>query len=193
MFMQQKKIPVGISARHIHLSAPDLLKLFGEGASLKLLRPLTQPGQFAAEQTLKLQSEHGIINDVRIIGPLRAQTQVELSLTDARTLGINPPLCCSGNYQPSEPIKLIGPYGEIQLAVGIMISQRHLHLSPNQAAELNLVNGQAIAVRADGERSLVFHQVVVRVADNFTAELHLDTDEANAAGLKNGDLVTILD
>lgn len=188
-----KKVKVGISARHAHLSAVDFITLFGNHAGLQSLRPLVQPGQFAAQQTIKLQTPHGAIEAVRIIGPLREHSQVELSLTDARQLGINPPLCCSGDYQKTEPVKLIGPNGEVILHTGIMISQRHLHLNTNQASEFNLTNGQIVSVQASGERSLIFQQVIVRVADNFSAEFHVDTDEANAAGLKNGDLVTILD
>lgn len=188
-----KKIKVGISARHVHLSAIDFTALFGDHASLKPLRPLVQPGQFAAEQTVKLQTEHGVIDAVRIIGPLREHSQIELSLTDARALGINPPLCCSGARQRAERVKIVGPQGEVVLQAGVMISQRHLHLSTSGASEFNLADGQIVSVQAEGERALVFKQVVVRVNDNFTAEFHVDTDEANAAGLKNGDLVTILD
>lgn len=176
-------VKIEISARHVHLEPKHLDILFGQGFQLEKERPLSQENEFAAKQTVILKTDQAEFQKVRIVGPLRAQTQVEISKTDARILGINPPIRKSGEVAHSARATLIGPRGQVDLQEGVVIAQRHLHCSVKEAKENNLKVDQIIAVKIEGERSLTFQQVVVRTADDFTLAVHLDTDEANAAGL----------
>ncbi|HOJ78908.1 MAG TPA: phosphate propanoyltransferase [Bacillota bacterium] len=187
-----KKVPVGISNRHLHLSQADLEQLFGPGYQLKMMKPLSQPGQFAAEECVNLIGPKGRINKVRVLGPVRPQTQVEVSRTDSFVLGIDPPVRDSGAIENSAALTLEGPAGNVELKQGVIIAQRHLHLHTDEAAELGLKDKEIISVKFDGVRSVIFNNVLVRVHPNFAMDLHLDTDEANAAGLKNGDLGEII-
>lgn len=186
------KVPVGVSNRHVHLSQEDLETLFGEGATLTVKKELSQPGQFAAEETVNLIGPKRSIPNVRILGPVRPQTQVEISLTDSFTLGVTAPVRDSGNLENTPGIIIEGPKGRIEIKEGVIIAQRHLHLHDTEAAELGLKDQDYIQVKADGIRGLIFDQVLVRVSPKFKKDLHLDIDEANAAGLKTGDLVTVI-
>ncbi|HHW11970.1 MAG TPA: phosphate propanoyltransferase [Firmicutes bacterium] len=186
------KVPVGVSNRHVHLSQEDLEKLFGKGASLTVKKELSQPGQFAAEETVNLIGPKRSIPNVRILGPVRPQTQVEISLTDSFTLGIEAPVRDSGNLENTPGLIIEGPKGRIEIKEGVIIAQRHLHLHDTEAAEMGLKDQDYVQVKVDGPRALIFEQVLVRVGPKYKKDLHLDTDEANAAGLKNGDLVTVI-
>lgn len=190
--MRLNQVKVGISNRHLHLCQNDLEILFGKNYQLNIKQYLTQPEQFAAHETVSLIGPRGKIEAVRVVGPVRSFTQVELSLTDARLLGIKPPLRLSGDLTNSLGITIVGTVGQLTLNSGVIIAKRHLHLHSSQALALGLSAGQAVSIVCEGERALVFHQVIVRPGDKHQAEFHLDTDEANAANLVSGDLVTIL-
>lgn len=186
------QVPVGVSNRHVHLTQEDLETLFGTGYQLTVKKELSQPGQFAAEETVNLIGPKRSIPNVRILGPVRPQTQVEISLTDSFTLGVTAPVRDSGNLKDTPGIIIEGPKGRIEIKEGVIVAQRHLHLHDSEAEELGLKDQDYIQVKADGIRGLIFDQVLVRVGPKYKKDLHLDIDEANAAGLKNGDLVTII-
>lgn len=186
------KIPVGISNRHIHLSQEHVEQLFGEGHQLKPMKELSQPGQFAAEEIVTIVGPKGEIPKVRILGPARGSTQLEISRTDSFALGISAPVRQSGDIDGTPGIIIKGPNGELEIEQGVIIAARHVHLHPREAEELNLKNNQRIKLRTSGERSLIFDNVLVRVHDQFAKDFHIDTDEGNAALLKNGDLVEVV-
>ncbi len=188
------KVVCGVSARHVHLSREHLAVLFGDGYELSPMRPLGQPGQFAAHETVAVVGPRGGFFSVRILGPTRSRTQVELSATDARTLGIDAPVRISGNTEGTPGAVLIGPRGVVTLDSGVIVAARHLHLDPGSADRLGLRDGDVVAIGAgvDGPRPVVFENVVVRSGPAHAAEAHFDTDEANAAGLRGGELVEIL-
>jgi len=177
------KIPIEISARHIHLCQEHLEELFGPGCQLKKLRDLSLPHLFAAQETLTIRSEENEIKKVRVVGPLREKTQLELSLTDAHNLKIDIPLRLSGELEASAGITLIGPKGRVELERGVIAAKRHIHFGPEKAQELGLKHKDLVSVRLEGERGLVFHEVVVRVSQDFKEIMHLDTDEGNASGI----------
>ncbi|SHJ55962.1 putative phosphotransacetylase [Anaerobranca californiensis DSM 14826] len=187
-----KLIPVGVSNRHLHLSQEDIYTLYGQCYELKPLKELSQPGQYAAEETVTLQGPKGSIEKVRVLGPARKQTQVEISKTDSFILGIKPPVRDSGALANSSPITIIGPKGKVELKEGVILAQRHIHMHTTDAEELGLVDKQLVQVEVDGERGVIFKNVLVRVHESFALEFHIDTDEANAAGLANGDKVKIV-
>jgi putative phosphotransacetylase len=182
------KVPVGLSNKHLHLSQEDLEALFGKGYELTPYKALKQPGQYAAEEKVDIVGPKGTIKGVRILGPVRKETQVELAITDARAIGVTAPVKESGKLEGTPGIKLVGPAGEIEIDHGVIIALRHVHLSAEQAKEAGVQDKQMISVRFGGERGVVFDNVLVRAGDGHEAEIHLDTDEGNAAGLKNGDL-----
>ena len=185
-------VPVGISNKHLHLSEEDLVALFGVGYELHPTKDLKQPGQYAAEEKVDLVGPKGTIKGVRILGPVRGETQVELALTDARALGVNVPIKESGKLDDTPGLKLVGPAGEVEIKKGAIAALRHIHLSTAQALEAGVVDKQFVQVRVPGERGLVFDHVLVRAGDAYEKEIHLDTDEANAAGLSNEEEVEIL-
>lgn len=178
------KVKVEVSARHIHLTQQDLEKLFGEGFKLEKDRYLSQPGQFVSKSNVILVGPKRNLENVRVIGPNRSETQIEVSKTDCFYLGIKAPVRLSGKTIGSAPIKIIGPKGEIELKEGVIVAKRHLHANPEQAHKLGVSNGQKIKVAIEGPRALFFDEVEVRVNDEFDAAIHLDTDEANAAGIE---------
>ncbi len=181
-------VPIEISARHIHLSQEDLGKLFGKNYQLKKLRDLSQPGQFAAEEILDIQKNERKISKVRIVGPIRSQTQVELSFTDAINLRMEVPLRSSGDLKGTPGITLIGPQGEIEILEGVIVPWRHLHLSLEEGKKLELKNGDFVSLKIKGDRKLIFNKVKVRISKDYKMSVHLDTDEGNAAGiLKKGE------
>ncbi len=187
-----KLIPVGVSNRHLHLSKEDIKTLFGENHELTQLKDLSQPGQYAANETVVIQGPKGKIEKVRVLGPARKQTQIEISKTDGFILGVNPPVRDSGSLTQSAPITIIGPKGSVELNEGVIIAHRHIHMHSDDAKELNLVDKQTVNVEVDGERGLIFKNVLVRVNEAYALEFHIDTDEANCAGLRNGDKVKIV-
>lgn len=186
------QVPVGVSARHIHLTQQDVETLFGEGYRLTKKKDL-MGGQYACNETvtivgLKLRA----IENVRVLGPVRKASQVEISSTDALKLGIKVPVRESGNVAGSAPIAVVGPKGAIYMKEGCIVAMRHIHMSPADAAAAGVHDGDEVSVKADNERGTVFNHVKIRVNDSFTLEMHIDTDEANASKIKTGDRVTII-
>lgn len=186
------KIPLGISNRHVHISAEDLATLFGEKAQLTKQRDLSQPGQFVCTETVTLVGPKGVIEKVRVLGPLRKRTQVEVSISDCFKLGIKAPIRDSGDLEGSAAITIVGPVGSVTLKEGAIIAARHIHMSPTDAEFFKVQNGDRVNVKCSGPRGIVFSEVLARVDANFKLEMHLDIDEANAASLKNGDLLEII-
>lgn len=177
-----KKILVETSARHIHVTQETLEKLCGKGAQLEVKAMLSQPGQFVSTTRLDLVGPKRTISGVSILGPLRKEDQVEISLTDARTLGIAVPVRESGDVKGSAPIKIVGPCGEVELSEGLIAAKRHIHMSPADAKEFGVENGQIVKVATGKEgRKVIFDDVVVRVKEGFGLAMHIDTDESNAA------------
>lgn len=185
-------IPVASSQRHIHISTGDLEKLFGVGYQLKKMRNLSQPDQYACEERITIVGPKGSIDHVRILGPERPDTQVEISLTDSFKLGIKPMVRMSGDIAGTPGCKLIGPAGELTLGKGVIVAARHLHISDEEAALYGLKNGDVISVKKGGVREMVFGNVLVRAGKAHSLEMHIDTDEANAASIKNGDLLELI-
>jgi len=181
----------GVSNRHLHLSQEDLELLFGAGASLTVMRDLGQPGQYACEEQVNLIGPKNTLRNVRVLGPVRRQTQVEVSLTDSFTLGIKPPLRDSGDLAASATLILEGPAGRLDLSEGVILAKRHVHFHPDDASILGIKDKDIIKVAIEGERGLVFDNVLARVHESYALEFHVDTDEANAAMLKTGDQVII--
>ena len=186
------QVPVGVSARHIHLTQEHVEVLFGEGYKLTKKKEL-MGGQYACNETvtvvgLKLRA----IENVRVLGPVRKASQLEISATDAMKLGVAAPIRESGNVAGSAPVAVVGPKGVIYLQEGCIIAMRHIHMSPADAAAAGVRDGDIVSVKADNERGTVFNQVKIRVNESFTLEMHIDTDEANASKIKTGDKVTII-
>ena len=180
----EKKILVEVSARHVHLSREDLDILFGEGYQLTEKKPLSQPGQFAAEERVTVVGPKRSIERVSILGPERAKTQVEISRTDAFSTGIKAPIRLSGDTKGSAGCKLVGPEGEINLDEGVIVAKRHIHMTPEDAEAYDLEDGSIVSVRVETKhRSLTFSDVILRVRDDFRSAMHIDTDEGNAAGV----------
>lgn len=190
--MSEKKVPVGISARHVHVSRADLDVLFGEGYQLTVKKALSQPGQFASNERVDLVTEKGSFKGVSILGPERKKTQVEISLTDSLKLGLKPPVRDSGDIQGSPGITLVGPKGSVILTEGVIAACRHIHMTPADAAAFNVTDKEIVKVRCGGERGLTFDNVLVRMHETFALEMHLDTDESNSAMCKNGQEVEVI-
>ncbi len=177
------KVMVETSARHLHVSQEDLVKLFGEGAVLSNKKDLSQPGQFATNEKVEVVGPKGSMK-MSILGPVRPETQVELALTDARKLGITAPIRESGDLAGTPGCKLVGPAGEVDIPYGVIIAKRHIHFNPDEAKEAGVVDKQIVSVKLDyNGRSLVFGDVVCRVSPKYAAAMHIDTDESNAAAL----------
>jgi putative phosphotransacetylase len=185
------KVEVGISNKHVHLSEADLTKLFGAGHKLTLKKELKQPGQYAAEELVDVTGPKGTLKGIRVLGPTRKESQVELAMTDARTIGLSLPVRESGVLDGSPGVKLTGPAGSVDIPKGAIIALRHIHLSPAQAAEAGVKDKDWVTVKTSGTRPLIFEDVLIRSGDAHTREIHVDTDEGNAAGLKNDDIVEI--
>jgi len=186
-------VRIGVSNRHVHLSRADVQTLFG-GTPLTVARELTQPGQFAATQSLDIEGPSGKLQAVRVVGPARSDTQVEIALSDAGLLGIEAPVAASGSLDTSVGgVTLVGPAGRVDLRRGVIIAARHLHLAPTDAHRWGLANGAEVDVRCgDGARAATFHAVLVRSGEGHASELHLDVDEARAAGVRTGDTASII-
>jgi acetate kinase len=173
-------IPVGVSAHHVHLSDDHVERLFGVGHRLTPRNELSQPGQFACEELVDLIGPKGTVEKVRILGPTRPQTQVEISRTEEYKLGIDAPIRASGDLGGSPGLTLVGPKGVVQLEQGVICAMRHIHMSPHAALSFGLRDRDIVRVKLSGERSLVFGDVLVRVHPEYKIEMHIDTDEANA-------------
>jgi putative phosphotransacetylase len=181
--MKEIKIPIEVSARHCHLAQKDLDKLFGLGYELKKVKQLSQPSDFACEESVEVEFGKKKFEKVRIVGPARAQSQIEVSLTDAIGSGIVPVIKISGDLKHTTGVTIRGPKGEVNLDEGLIIAQRHIHCSPKEAEEFGLINGEIVSVKTESLRPVIFEDVAVRVKDGYKLCMHIDTDEGNAAGI----------
>ena len=181
------QVLIETSARHVHLSKEHIDILFGSGHELTFKKALSQPGQFACEERVTVVGEKKEIKNISILGPARSATQVEVSLTDARTLGVKAPVRESGDIAGSGACKIIGPCGEVEISEGVIAAKRHIHLTPEAAAEMGVKDKQIVCVKIDSDgRKTIFGDVVIRVSDKFSPAMHIDTDESNAAGCVPG-------
>ena len=190
----ENQVLVEISARHVHVSQEDLETLFGTGYELTVKKELSQPGQFACEERVKVIGTKGEFPAVSILGPCRKDTQVELSLTDARSIGVAAPVRESGDIEGSGVCKLVGPAGEVELTKGVIAAKRHIHATTADAEKMGLTNGEIVSVEipTSNGRNLTFGDVVVRVSDSYALAMHIDTDEANAAGMAPNTMGTVI-
>lgn len=187
------RIPIAVSARHAHLSQATIDAIFGRGHQLRRRAWLSQNGQFSAEETVRLIGPKGELADVRVMGPPRERDQIELSRTDEHALGLTAPVRLSGDLAGTPGVIVVGPAGRCALQNGVISARRHIHMSDQDAVRLGLRDGQAVQMRIDSEgRDLTFGDVTVRVRPDFRLELHLDTDEANAAGVTSGNWAELL-
>ncbi len=183
------EVPIGVSARHCHLCEKDVETLFGKGYQLGKRKELKQPGQFAANETVSIVGQRGSIENVRILGPVRKLTQVEVSFTDSLKLGLRPPVRESGNIEGSSPVTIVGPKGSIYLKEGIILAQAHIHMPLEIARKLNIQDGEYVKVEiAESLRPIRFEKVKIRISPKYVLEMHIDTDEANAGLIQNGQL-----
>ena len=190
---KMKKFIVETSARHVHVTQKDLETLFGAGYQLTPKKYLSQPGQFASEERVDVVGPKKTLSRVSILGPVRPETQIELSLTDARSIGVAAPIRESGDVAGSGACKLVGPAGEVEVAEGVIAAKRHIHMTPEDAAEYGVEDKQVVSVKVDTEdRSLIFGDVVVRVSPKYALAMHIDTDESNAACAGNGTMGEII-
>ncbi|KLO25066.1 MULTISPECIES: phosphate propanoyltransferase [unclassified Marinitoga] len=194
MKLKKTGIIVGVSNRHVHLSKEDLEVLFGEGYELHPIKDLKQPGQYAAEEVVTLVGPKGKIERVRVLGPVRKETQIEISQTDAFKLGVKPPVRDSGDLDGTPGIKIVGPKGEVETKKGLILAKRHIHMLPEDAEKYNVKDKDLVYVAIEkGDRKLIFGDVLIRVSPKYALEFHVDTDEANAALIKTGDEVFIVE
>ncbi len=189
----ENQVLVEISARHVHVSQEDLETLFGKGYELTVKKELSQPGQFACNERVKVIGTKGEFPAVSILGPCRKETQVELSLTDARSIGVTAPVRESGDLEGSGGCKLVGPAGEVEIEKGVIAAKRHIHATTADAEKMGLENGEIVSVEipTSNGRNLTFGDVVVRVSDSYALAMHIDTDEANAAGMAPNTIGTV--
>lgn len=188
----KKTLPIAMSNRHIHLSQKDLDVLFGEGYELTKFKDLSQPGQYACEEKVDVQGPKGTIKGVRILGPVRPETQFELSVSDAFSLGVKPIIRNSGDTVDTPGAKLIGPKGEVEIDKGVIVAARHIHMHTSDAEEFGVADKDIVSIKVNSPRGLVFDNVLCRVHETFALEMHVDVEEGNAAGVKNGDLVELI-
>lgn len=178
-----KKILIETSARHVHVTKEHLEILFGKGATLTHKKDLSQPGQFACEERVRIEGPKRALDGVSILGPERPATQVEISLSDARSIGVAAPIRESGDVAGSAPCKIVGPAGEVEISEGVIVAKRHIHLTPADAEKFNVSDKEIVQVKVEGDRALIFDEVVCRVSEKFAPAMHVDTDESNAAAL----------
>lgn len=188
----ENQVPVAMSNRHVHVSREDLNILFGEGHELTNIKDLSQPGQYACDERVDLIGPKNTIKGVRILGPVRPATQVEISMFDARTLGIDGVVRASGNTNGTPGCIVVGPKGQVELKEGVIVAARHIHFHTSDAPKYGLKDRDVVKVRVGKERAVVFENVVVRVHLDFALDMHIDIEEGNAAGIKNGDMGEII-
>ena len=187
----ERSVPIGISNRHINLNRADMDILFGAGSELTPVKDL-QPGQYAAAETVTVQGPKGELKRVRVLGPLRNESQLEISISDGFVLGVHPPVRESGKLEGTPGIKVIGPKGEVEMNRGVIAALRHIHLDLVTAERMGVHDGQIAQVEIDGPRGAVLNNVLLRVSEKFAPEMHIDVEEANALGVKNGDRAYII-
>jgi putative phosphotransacetylase len=190
--LKKDLVPVSISARHLHLQQEHVDVLFGKGYQLTRFKEISQPGQYACNEKVTLQGPKGSIENVRILGPLRKQTQIEIARTDSRKLGITPPVRNSGNITGSAPITLIGPNGIVHLEEGCIIADRHIHMTPEDAKDFGVQDKQKVSVLVEGDKGGLMGQVTIRVNERYALDMHIDTDDANAFDLKGNEQLKII-
>ena len=183
-------VPLEASGRHVHVTKDQAMALFGHGLTPE--RPLSQPGQFLSRERVTVVGPKGEFRNVAVLGPERKEAQVEVSLTDGKTLGIEPPVRLSGQVQDSPGCSLAGPNGQVRLDRGVIAARRHIHLTPQAAARFGVADKQVVSLRTFTTRPTVYGDVVVRISPDFAPAVHLDYDEANACGFRNGDFGRIL-
>ncbi len=187
------KVTVGLSNKHIHLSKEHIDILFGEGHELTPIKDLSQPGQYACDEKVDLIGPKNTIKGVRILGPARKETQVEISIADGMALGIKD-LCIrdSGKTEGTPGVKIVGPKGQVELSKGVIVASRHIHMNTKDAEKYGLKDKDTVSVKVGGLRGLIFDNVLIRVNDEYALDMHIDVEEGNAAGLKNGDEVEVI-
>lgn len=186
------EVPIAVSNRHIHLSKEHVERLFGRNYQLNKLKDLSQPGQFASKETVTLIGPKGKIEKVRVLGPARGDTQIEISLFDGYTLGITPPIRDSGDIDGTPSVTIQGPRGQLKVDQGLICAARHIHMNPDDATHFKVTNGQRVQVKVTGQRGVIFDNVLIRVSPKYKLEMHIDVDEANAAQIKNGQLGVLI-
>lgn len=186
------EIPVGVSNRHLHLSQADLNELFGEGYQLTKIKDLSQPGQFACKETVILCGPKGSIEKVRILGPVRSKTQVEILAGDCYKLGVITQPRLSGDLQGTPGITLVGPQGAVQTKEGVIVAQRHIHMTPEDARHFGVYDGQSVSVKVTGLRGGIYNNVAIRANDSSALECHIDIEEANAMNINSHSKVKII-
>ncbi|MFH0801064.1 MAG: phosphate propanoyltransferase [bacterium] len=188
------KVPIVFSNRHVHLSQEDFESLFGPGCVLSPMKDLSQPGQFACRETVTVVGPKGVFQDVRILGPFRKASQVEISISDSFALGISPhpPVRDSGDHEGTPGIVMVGPCGALNLKRGLIVAQRHIHMTPADAEKQGLQDRQYVRVSVEGERPLIYEKVLIRVSPDYALDMHVDLDEANAAALQPGQTAGII-
>ena len=188
----QRSVPIGVSNRHIHLDRKDMDILFGQDSELTFKKELGQPGQYACEETVTLHGPKGELGRVRVLGPLRSASQMEISVTDGFALGVRPPIRESGKIEGTPGLTIVGPKGTIEKDTGAIAALRHIHLDPETAQRIGVKDKQMVKVEIRGLRGGILHNVLIRVSEQFAPEMHIDVDEANAFGVKNGDRAYII-
>ena len=188
----ERSVPIGVSNRHVHLNRADMDTLFGEGSELTRVKDLGQPGQYAAAEVVTSQGSKGELKRMRVLGPLRGESQVEVSIGDGFVLGVHPPVRESGPLEGTPGIKMVGPNGEVEVKRGVIAALRHIHLDPATAERMGVRDKQVVRVEIGGLRGAILNNVLLRVSDQYAPEMHIDVEEANALGVKNGDRAVIL-
>jgi putative phosphotransacetylase len=188
----KKALPIALSNRHIHLSEKDLYVLFGEDYELTKMKDLSQPGQFACDEKVDIVGPKGTLKGVRVLGPVRKNTQIEVSVSDAFALGVKPVIRNSGDIVGTPGAKIVGPKGEVEIEQGIIVAARHIHMHTTDAEYYDVKDKDIVSIKIDGPRGLVFNNVLVRVSEKFHLEMHIDIEEGNACGVKNCDLVELI-
>lgn len=188
----ENKVPASGSNRHAHLSPADLETLFGKGYHLTKLKDLSQPGQFAAKECIKIVTEKGEKDSIRILGPVRGKTQIELLASDCHALGLAVCVRDSGDIAGTPGVEIVGPAGKVRIGEGVIVAARHIHMQTKEAKAFGYRDKDRVSVRFDGPRSATMHNVLIRVHDDYALDFHIDLDEMNACGVKNGDLAQII-
>lgn len=189
----ERSTPIGVSNRHIHLDRADMDALFGPGSELTVKKMLGQPGQYAAEETVTIRGPKGELKRVRVLGPLRSESQVEISIADGFTLGVKPPVRESGQLEGTPGIEIIGPKGSVKKERGVIAALRHIHMTPEIAQRLGYKDGQYVQTKIEGLRGALLCNVLIRVSEKYALEMHIDVEEANALGVKTGDRAFFLE